>query len=87
MATNIFEVPDKYLDSLICSIIYFIQKRQFCVFFQILHEICVFHYLLKSVARECVTTVTNHTEKLAQVSESRIDGLSIDTKHSYHKII
>ena len=36
MATNIFEIPDKYVDRLTWNMIYFIQKRQFCVFFQIL---------------------------------------------------
>ena len=43
------------------NMINFIQKWQFCIFSKFLHKVWFFfRYLSKSVARECVTMVTNH---------------------------
>ena len=42
MATNLFEVSNKYFDILIGNMIFFIQKKQFYVFFQIFPKICGF---------------------------------------------
>ena len=39
MATDLFEFPEKYFDILTWNMIFFIQKKLFCVFFQILHQI------------------------------------------------
>ena len=61
MATNTFEVPDKYFDRLTWNMIDFIQNF-FSVFLSnFALDMWVFHYLLKYVARECVAMVTNHT--------------------------
>ena len=61
MAINLIKIPDKYLKILSWNMIFFIQKKQFCVFFQIILKYVGFSILIKTVARECVTMVTNHT--------------------------
>ena len=50
-----------------------------------------FSIFLKSVARECVTMVTNNTnanykERLEKALESRGGGISMDTKKKYEFI-
>ena len=47
MATNLIEVPCKYFDKMTWNMIFFIQKMQFFVFFQILHKIYEFFNIFK----------------------------------------
>ena len=66
--------------------ILFIQKRPFCVFFQILHQIdgffIIYQNLLLGNMLPWLPTIQSHSkEKLAQAIEFRGYGLSIDTKH------
>ena len=90
MATNLFEVPDKYLDILTWNMIFFTHEKQFCVFFQILHKIYGFYdiyynLLLGNVLPWLPTIQSHYKEK--QVLESRSDGLSVDTKYLSWKIM
>ena len=61
------------------------EKAILCFLSNFLQNMWVFPFLIKSVARECVTMVTNHTvplyRKTRKALESRSDGLSINTKH------
>ena len=47
MTTNLIEVPCKYFDKMTWNMIFFIQKMQFLVFFQILHKIYEFFNIIK----------------------------------------
>ena len=75
MTTNLFEVSDKYFDIWTWNMTFFIQKRPFCVFFQMLHKIGGFFIIYQP----CIQP--HSIEKLAQSLECRGVGLSIDTKH------
>ena len=86
MATNIFEVSDKYFEILSWNMMYFTQKRPFCVFLLILHRICgffiIYYNMLLGNVLPWLPTIQSHSkEKIAQASKSGTDGVSIDTKH------
>ena len=64
--------------------IYFVQKLGLCFLFKLCLNMWVFRYLLQTVAKACVSMVTNQTGKFKQnslqVRGSRSDVLSGTSK-------
>ena len=63
MATNLFEVPVKYFDILTWYNydLFHTEKAILCFLSNLACNMFFFHYLIKTVAREYVTKVANHT--------------------------
>ena len=70
MTTTLFEVSNKYFD--ILTWVFHTEKAILGFLSNFPHNMWVFAFLIKCVARECVTMVTNHTVTLYRITRTSI---------------